>query len=190
MNSYDNLGELFDGRDENSSSLSDALSSMLGKDLRTHMSANQKAAATWYGANGDVEREHTTGVFLKKPRVRGAAPILGVYVDSHSRMTDFTVNREIYLSRMYAAGLELSGIEFILNKRKPAEAKSSLGRETSPSARKVAPLPELSDEEKETIEEECSVLEEPLRSKVARAMEFSLRREKSKKSQNGEKGEI
>ena len=62
-------------------------------EARRSMSANQRAAYVWHNVNGDVERAHTTGVFLKEPHVKGAAPILGVYVDSRMRAVDFRANR-------------------------------------------------------------------------------------------------
>ena len=123
----DPIQELEGNRERNQESIGDLLSRVVGGEMRGRMSAAQRAAAAWYGANGDIERAHTTGVFLKKPKREGAAPILGVYVDSHARLTDFTVNREIYLARLHNAGLELSGIEFRLTRRDRADAQGQAG---------------------------------------------------------------
>ena len=84
-------------------------------EARRSMSANQRAAYVWHNVNGDVERAHTTGVFLKEPHVKGAAPILGVYVDSRMRAVDFRANREVYRARLSMGGLEVSEIEFIVS---------------------------------------------------------------------------
>ena len=84
-------------------------------EARRSMSANQRAAYVWHNVNGDVERAHTTGVFLKEPHVKGADPILGVYVDSRMRAVDFRANREVYRARLSMGGLEVSEIEFIVS---------------------------------------------------------------------------
>ena len=84
--------------------------------MSAQMSDTQRATAAWFRANGDRERAHTTGVFLKKPRVAGAAPVMGVYVDTHAMATDFGVNKDLYLARLANIGCEVSGIEFIPSK--------------------------------------------------------------------------
>ena len=94
-------------------SISSLMREVVDERMSARMSANQRAAAAWYRANGDRERNHTTGVFLKKARVAGAAPVLGVYVDSHAMVTDFGVNKDIYLARLANIGFKVSGIEFI-----------------------------------------------------------------------------
>lgn len=183
----DPIQELEGNRERNQESIGDLLSRVVGGEMRGRMSAAQRAAAAWYGANGDIERAHTTGVFLKKPKREGAAPILGVYVDSHARLTDFTVNREIYLARLHNAGLEVSGIEFRLTRRDRAGAQAEAGtgagagggegRSALPERPRPLDLPQLDEGKRATIEVAVADLEEPLRSKVAHAMEMSMRRQ-------------
>lgn len=193
----DPIQELEGNRERNQESIGDLLSHVVGGEMRGRMSAAQRAAAAWYGANGDIERAHTTGVFLKKPKREGAAPILGVYVDSHARLTDFTVNREIYLARLHNAGLELSGIEFRLTRRDRAGAQNEAGagagagggegRSALPERPRPLDLPQLDEGKRATIEVAVADLEEPLRSKVAHAMEMSMRRQEFEEGEAPEK---
>ena len=189
----DPIQELEGNRERNQESIGEVLSRVVGGEMRGRMSAAQRAAAAWYGANGDIERAHTTGVFLKKPKREGAAPILGVYVDSHARLTDFTVNREIYLARLHNAGLELSGIEFRLTRRDRAEAQAEAGagagegRSALPERPRPLDLPQLDEGKRATIEVAVADLEEPLRSKVAHAMEMSMRRQEFEEGEAPEK---
>ena len=197
----DPIQELEGNRERNQESIGEVLSRVVGGEMRGRMSAAQRAAAAWYGANGDIERAHTTGVFLKKPKREGAAPILGVYVDSHARLTDFTVNREIYLARLHNAGLELSGIEFRLTRRDRAGAQGQAGAGTAAGTRvgggegrsalperpRPLDLPQLDEGKRATIEVAVADLEEPLRSKVAHAMEMSMRRREFEEGEAPEK---
>ena len=193
----DPIQELEGNRERNQESIGEVLSRVVGGEMRGRMSAAQRAAAAWYGANGDIERAHTTGVFLKKPKREGAAPILGVYVDSHARLTDFTVNREIYLARLHNAGLEVSGIEFRLTRRDRAEAQNEAGAGASagageghsalPERPRPLDLPQLDEGKRATIEVAVADLEEPLRSKVAHAMEMSMRRQEFEEGEAPEK---
>ncbi len=155
--------------------------------MQRKMTANQRAAALWSQANGDIERKHTTGVYLRDARGKGLPPVLGVYVDSHARLSDFNANKEIYLSRLAVAGLEVSGIEFKLNRRPKVQMSGdgADGRQSeAPSGGMGAPgqdqriLPELTPGELAHVVEECSDLPEELRPRAQRAMELSLRREK------------
>lgn len=193
----DPIQELEGNREMNQESIGEVLSRVVGGEMRGRMSAAQRAAAAWYGANGDIERAHTTGVFLKKPKREGAAPILGVYVDSHARLTDFTVNREIYLARLHNAGLEVSGIEFRLTRRDRAGAQNEAGagagagggegRSALPERPRPLDLPQLDEGKRATIEVAVADLEEPLRSKVAHAMEMSMRRQEFEEGEAPEK---
>jgi hypothetical protein len=190
--------ELEGNREHNQETIASVISHFVGSDMRAHMSAAQRAAAAWYRANGDVERSHTTGVFLKRPLRKGDAPILGVYVDSHSRLTDFTVNREIYLARLHNVGLEVSGIEFLLTRHTTesgagvrGNAARAAGTGTASSPRpgtrgfsssgqmpNTIDLPELTDAQRDEIARSTAGLPESLREKVARAMSYSMRRQR------------
>ena len=131
----------------------------------------------WNRVNGDVERAHTTGVYVGEPRRGARDPELTVYVDSPSFRTDFSANHEVYLARLASAGLRFSRIEFRLSKRKAARREEP----SRPSPRKD-PLPELSAEEEIGVEGLCSSLPERLRKSVSQAMRVSLRVQKQEHS--------
>lgn len=139
------------------------------------MSDNQRAAAAWYRANGDRERAHTTGVFLRKPRVAGAAPILGVYVDSHAMATDFGVNKDIYLARLANVGFAVSGIDFLPSRtpRRPREPQGEVQQVSG-----AMPLPELTPSERAEVERLVEELPETLRRRAAEAVIRSKQRDK------------
>lgn len=155
-------------------------------EARRSMSANQRAAYVWHSVNGDVERSHTTGVFLKEPHVRGAAPILGVYVDSRMRAVDFRANREVYRARLSMAGLDVSEIEFIVSRHTRAAAPAA-ARDAGAGAREAPkdPLPRLSDAERQAVERLAESAPEPLRKSVYKAISLSFRREKSRDTSEG-----
>ena len=162
-------------------SISTLMRDVLDVQMARSMTDNQRAAFAWAKANGDRERKHTTGVFLKRSRVRGAAPILGVYVDSHAMATDFSVNKEIYLARLANIGYEVSGIEFLPTRNRPRKtAEKTSRRETQD----VAELPELDAQELEAIESMVSGLPESLRSQASQAILLSKRREKLENSKH------
>ncbi len=164
-------------------SLGSFLGSFLSGGFGGRLSANQRAAAIWYRANGDTERRHTTGVFLRKGRTPALPPVLGVYVDSSSRLTDFSSSRDVYLARLANAGLELSGIEFRLTRRPRIEAAP---HEARPSGkRRPMDLPPLGEAERDRVERLTSDLPDGLRQNASRAMELSLRRDTLKARESG-----
>ena len=155
-------------------------------EARRSMSANQRAAYVWHNVNGDVERAHTTGVFLKEPHVKGAAPILGVYVDSRMRAVDFRANREVYRARLSMGGLEVSEIEFIVSQYGYGAAPRKEHATGVPGApMPKAPLPELTGSEQDTVEKLAESVPESLRESVYKAMSLSFRREKSRDTKDG-----
>jgi hypothetical protein len=162
---------------DDTSSLSDLLSGMLDDAGRAAVSENQRASYLWSRANGDIERQHTTGVFVMESKIAGAPPVLGVYVDTRTRVVDFTANREVYLARLSAMGGCYSDIKFLLNKRK--ERIRSIV-EHHPAETPEAELPPLSDAEEKDILGRVSALPESLRDDVFKAMALSYRREKKK----------
>ena len=89
------------------------LDRVMGSGLSDSLTDNQRAAIAWHAANGDRERAHTTRVFLKKSRLDGADPIICVYVDNHSFLTDLTANRDIYLARLANWGLRVSSKKLV-----------------------------------------------------------------------------
>lgn len=168
------------GRD-GAESVGPLLRRALGEGTGRALSANQRALSVWLSANGDVERAHTTGVYLRKPRGGVGTPILGVYVDSSVRLADFSANREVYLVRLAAAGLAVSGLEFRLSRTRVAGERRTEG-ETGTLRRedpdRSLDLPPLTPEEQARVAEETAGLPDGLRQQVARAMELSLRRDK------------
>lgn len=160
------------------SSAGDVLRRYLGGEFGGHLSDAQRAAAAWYGCNGTVERKHTTGVYLRRGRTPGADPVLGVYVDSSSRLTDFTARREIYLARLANFGYAVSGVEFRLSKSRFVSARE---RREEPAAPK--PLPELTPAEEARVQDLVSEVPEPLKESVSRAVRFSFMRQKAKEAQ-------
>ncbi len=153
---------------------------VVDQQMSAKMSANQRAAAAWYRANGDRERAHTTGVFLKRPRVAGAAPILGVYVDSHAMATDFGVNKDLYLARLANIGCEVSGIEF-LPSRRTRQASDTTPTSAPPPAE---PLPELSAEEQQAVQSLVADLPTSLQTAALKAISLSKRRQKLEDTKN------
>lgn len=150
-------------------------------DGRGELRSTWSAGRAWNAVNGDIERAHTTGVFVREPRGREQLPTLIVYVDSRSRVTDFTANREIYRARLEHAGLRFQEVTFRESKRAPrAEAKHPQGKPAA--ARPSRPLPELTSEEASEVDRLCANLPAALRDSVSRAMRVSYQVEKENNS--------
>ena len=110
-------------------------------EVRAKMGAGHAAGLAWHSVIGDMERKHTTGVFVGKPKTPGMAPTLCVYVDSRMRMVDFNANREIYLARLQAAGFDYSEVRFLQNKRPRPKAEQTSGQPMLRDGREGAALP-------------------------------------------------
>lgn len=147
--------------------------------MASRMTDTQRAAAAWYRANGDREHNHTTGVFLKRPRFAGAPPILCVYVDSHAMVTDFGVNKDIYLARLANVGYEVSGIEFLPSRKEYRTPRPTRDKQQAPREE----LPSLTQDEQQTIDELVASLPDDLRPSVSKAVSLSVRRNKLEKAQ-------
>lgn len=168
---------------EDSSSLSDVLGGIVDDQLMGRLSRGQRAARIWLAANGDLERRHTCGVYVRDARLAGADPVVGVYVDSSARLTDFRANKDLYLSRLSNAGLAVSDIEFRLSRsRRPLVAEEK-GKTDGHAARvpnaAVRPLPPLTPAEEQRVAALSADLPDGLRQSVSRAISLSMRREKS-----------
>lgn len=154
-------------------------------EVRAKMGAGHAAGLAWHSVIGDIERKHTTGVFVGKPKVPGMAPALCVYVDSRMRMVDFNANREIYLARLQTAGFNYSEVRFLQNKRPrpkadataPALTAEKVDKGTVPLATSE-PLPELSEAERAQIEAQTAGLSPALRESVSKAMAACMRRQR------------
>ena len=163
------------------------IGSLVDDHMVARMSANQRGAAAWFRANGDRERAHTTGVFLKRPRVRGAAPILAVYVDSHAMVTDFGVNKDIYLARLANVGFAVSGIEF-LPSREGRRTRQQQGQ--APQMAPTDVLPALDAREAAEAERLVADLPEALRPSALKAVTNSMRQRKHERTILGREGRI
>ena len=158
-------------------SLSELMDVIVTDQMSREVSAGRRATAVWLAANGDVERQHTTGVYLRDSRVKGQAPVLGVYLDSRMRVVDFSANKDLYVARVINQGLEISDIEFKLDR----QGRAPIGRDanTAVSERQAdAELPELSQEELEEVYRLTRDIPESFREVAQKAMIFSIRREK------------
>lgn len=141
------------------------------QDATGAMSENHVASLAWRAVNGDIERAHTTGVFVKPGRTQGAAPVICVYVDSKARSVDFRANREVYLGRLEAAGKHYSGIEFIVT-RYPVKKRKQVQRQ-------AVPLPELTEAERAECARLAQAAPQALRESVYKAISASFRRDKA-----------
>lgn len=154
----------------------DLVDALLGGSLGKRLSASGRAARAWYAANGDRERAHTTGVWLRKSGREGIDPVLVVALDSGLLAMELGTNKDLYLQRLAFRGIRVSDIRF------------QVSRETSPRARRAADkpdpretlsaLPDLTDEERARVERAVSELPDGLKESVSRAMCATMRRNK------------
>lgn len=174
----DELSDVLRRREAAPSAIGDVFSSF----LEERAGAAGRVTRAWYAANGDIERAHTTGTFVREPRRGEAGPVLVVYVDSKARVTDFSANREIYLARLAHAGLSFSKIEFRLSKYPRREAPTGAGGMRSFSPAKARPRVTLTAEEEAMIERMCASLPATLREKVSEAMRASYCRQRAERA--------
>ena len=154
-------------------SASDLVGMFLSGDAMAKAGENRKVGVAWYKANGDTERRHTTGVFIKDDVNKGH--ILCVYVDSNAIMVEFNAMRQMYLARLEAQGIHVDGIQFLLSR----EGYHTWMDQQKDENEEDKPLPELSREEERRVAELVPAdLPEELRAKVERAIRLSYRREK------------
>lgn len=159
------------------SSVGDALVSLMAGPLGRGLSDAARAARAWYAANGDRERMHTTGVWLRKPGCEGADPVMVVALDSNLLAMELATRKELYLARLSFRGIAVSDIRFTVRRdqreyaRKPDKALRA-----DAAARRA--LPDLSPSEMERVALATSGLPDGLRQSVSRAMCASLRRAK------------
>lgn len=170
----------------NSSTLGAQVDALINGRMRRGLSKNQLAARVWYRCNGDLERRHTTGVYLRNGRTPQAAPVLGVYVDSHACLNDFTMRSDIYLSRLAVAGLEVSGVEFRLSRQEYVDRRTNAVRGQAAPTKKPLLAPLSREERAEAAEIAANLspdVPQSLREKVSRVVELSMSREKASRGQ-------
>ena len=155
---------------------------LLGGTLSRELTAAQRAARAWYAANGDRERAHTTGVWLKDPPRGHADPLMVVRVDSGLLASELGANKDLYLARLAFQGVRVCDIRFQVGGRRTARAD---GAKPHGAAKTRPPLAELSPAARERVERATSGLPDGLRQSVSRAMCASLRREKGRYTQEG-----
>ena len=159
------------------------LSGILSAMFDERADASWRVTRAWHAVNGDIERAHTTGTFVRDPRRGESGPVLVVYVDSRSRATDFSANSEVYLARLANAGLAFSKVEFRLSKYAPrdrAEGSATARPAVTRGKGAATPPPPLSREEAAEIERACAELPSTLRESVSRAMSASYRLQRDK----------
>ena len=157
----------------------DAVSELLGGALGRGLSAAASAAKAWYSANGDRERQHTTGVWLRKSGKAGVDPVLVVALDSNLLAMELGTNKDLYLSRLAFRGLAVSDIRFTVDHRASARAgrgKRGGATSSSPADAQRPTLPELSSSERAYVEAKTADLPDGLRQSVSRAMCATMRR--------------
>lgn len=169
-----------ENRLENTESIADLAQKALSNSDHAAKNLNLSARDLWYKINGKREREHTTAVFLKKAKVKGAAPVLAVYVDSSVFVTEWYVNREMYLGRLAMADFAVSGIEFLLSKEEfIKEKQQELDKDRMYAPNKSLSeddLPPLKEKDAKWIEEQISILDPSLQDKARCAMSLLIRR--------------
>ena len=148
------------------------LSGILSSMLDERADASWRVTRAWHAVNGDIERAHTTGTFVREPRRGESGPVLVVYVDSRSRATDFSANSEVYLARLANAGHPFCKVEFRLSKY-PRRPPAPGGEKNVSPAAAAAPRRALTHRERDEIESLCSNLPASLRATVSRAMSAS-----------------
>ncbi|WP_455137500.1 hypothetical protein [Thermophilibacter sp.] len=144
------------------------------------------AGRAWHAVNGDIERAHTTGLYVREPRGHETLPTLLVYVDSRARATDFSANREVYLARLANVGLRFADVAFRVSKRPRGERGAAGGAAAGPAAARTPPrpLPELTAAERARVDELTSALPAALRDAARRAMSATIRAEKAEGDHN------
>lgn len=153
------------------------LDRVMGSGLSDSLTDNQRAAIAWHAANGDRERAHTTRVFLKKPRLDGADPIICVYVDNHSFLTDLSANRDLYLARLANWGFFVSGIEFGVDR----DAHRTRTRGAKQETRQQQPSSaHLNAEQQRQVQELASKVPDSLKESVSKAIAASFLAESEK----------
>ena len=168
---------------KNDAGVSEVLSGWLGGQSAEVMGQGRSAGFAWNSVNGDIERAHTTGVFLTDAWQPGEAQVLNVYVDTLARSVDFRANREIYLARLRAAGYEYSDVRFLVNKRARQKAPAKAATNEKSVTSSLPPeLPEQTPEERARVDLLASQLPASLRKSFSKAMSSSLRRDRLENS--------
>lgn len=136
------------------------------------LTVQQKARETWLRSNGDLERKHTCGVFLKENATKDGLPLLVVYIDSSSMIQDFSTDKDLYIDRLRHAGFVVGDLRFKLSREKVVD--KGIGTAVDEPLQ-PEPLPTLSKEEKAYVDSSVAALPDTIRESVREAMDSSLR---------------
>lgn len=155
----------------------DLVSALFGAGGARKLSSAQQAARAWFSANGDRERAHTTGVWLRKSGRSGTDPIMVVRLDSGLLAQELGTNKELYLARLAHAGVSVSDIRFDVGSARGVPARGGSAAVWKGGEAPASPPPRpLSDEEMLRVERATEDLPDGLRQSAARAMRATMAR--------------
>lgn len=155
----------------------DLVGALFGVGGARKLSSAQQAARAWFSANGDRERAHTTGVWLRKPGRAGVDPVMVVRLDSGLLAQELGTNKELYLARLAHAGVAVSDIRFDVGSARGASARDGAAGARKRGKQPASPPPRtLSDEEIRGVERATEGLPDGLRQSAARAMRATMAR--------------
>mgnify|MGYP002624396941 CR=1 FL=1 len=163
----------------------DLVGALFGPVGASRLSAAQQAARAWFSANGDRERAHTTGVWLRKSGRAGVDPVLVVRLDSSLLAQELGTNKDLYLTRLAHAGVSVSDIRFDVGAPRPGGGRGALATAQKERAAQTPPPRTLSADEQRSVERATAGLPDGLRQSAARAMRATLARQRDH-TQNGE----
>ena len=142
----------------------DVVSALFGASGGKRLSEAQLAARAWYMCNGDRERQHTCGVWMRKSGRVGIDPVLVVRLDSNLLAQELGTNKDLYLARLSRAGVHVSDVRFVAGQRTRSAERARSERAAPPPPR------ELTQAERERVAAATAHLPEPLQKSVSRAM--------------------
>lgn len=164
----------------------DLVGALFGPVGASRLSAAQQAARAWFSANGDRERAHTTGVWLRKSGRTGVDPVLVVRLDSSLLAQELGTNKDLYLTRLAHAGVSVSDIRFDVGAPRGLASRRGSGTASQAPGKSSPPPPRsLTAEEECRLEQATAGLPNGLRQSVERAMRATMVRQHDH-TQNGE----
>lgn len=146
-----------------------------------------RALVTWRRIAGKRAAKHTVAVWLNRPKKGDGLPELLVYLDGNALMQDLTTNAELFVERLAYAGLGVARVRFRLSRKAGQQAQAqpeAPAAGTAPAAdHAVCELPPLTALECARVATAVANLPDELRPSASKAMELSLRRQKSQTTQ-------
>lgn len=160
------------GGNEGPARAGDLVAALFGRTATRQLSAAQSAARAWFAANGDRERAHTTGVWLRKSGRAGTDPVLVVRLDSGLLAQELGTNKDLYLARLARAGVAVSDLRLEVGAPVSRTRKRTVAKEALPAPRN------LSQAELDRVQRATAELPEGLREAAARAMRATMARQR------------